>query len=237
MSFKRKRKSGKKGVGILLILVVMTVMFYYFESDNVSNMETVPQVRMEFSGGESISFYQPVEYTEEVSMEMADTALSKYFNDRVETPQVNPERSEDLENRMITDNEVDTSVSAPSDDNVIGGDIGNTYYTREGNPLEGQKDYDVVEGVPTFKRGHIINIIGKIEKAEPAPYFFNVMVKMGNDIPVRSSTYIETNFDGTFLYNFPSDSSWRAGTYTATVSTIADDNSVLKFDWVFDIVE
>ena len=63
------------------------------------------------------------------------------------------------------------------------------------------------------------------------------MVKMGNDIPVRSSTYIETNFDGTFLYNFPSDSSWRAGTYTATVSTIADDNSVLKFDWVFDIVE
>ena len=169
MSFKRKRKSGKKGVGILLILVVMTVMFYYFESDNVSNMETVPQVRMEFSGGESISFYQPVEYTEEVSMEMADTALAKYFNDRVETPQVNPERSEDLENRMITDNEVDTSVSAPSDDNVIGGDIGNTYYTREGNPLEGQKDYDVVEGVPTFKRGHIINIIGKIEKAEPAP--------------------------------------------------------------------
>ena len=60
---------------------------------------------------------------------------------------------------------------------------------------------------------------------------------MGNDNPIRSGSYIETNYDGTFLYNFPSDSTWRTGTYTATISTIGDDSSVLTFDWIFDIVE
>lgn len=241
MSFKRQRKGSKKGMGVLLILVVVAVMFYYLESsDSASNMETVPQVRMEFAGGESISFYQPVEYTEEVSMEMADTALAKYFIDQQTTipeSQADSQRSDDLGNRMISEDEVDTSVSAPINENVIGGEIGNTYYTREGNPLEGQKDYEVLEGVPTFTRGHIINIVGKIEKTEPAPYYYNIVVRMGENMPIRSSSYVETNYDGTFLYNFPSDTTWRTGTYTATISTIGDDNSVLTFDWVFDIVE
>ena len=241
MSFKRQRKGGKKGMGVLLILIVVAVMFYYLESsDSASNMETVPQVRMEFAGGESISFYQPVEYTEEVSMEMADTALAKYFTDQQksipETTQTDSERS-DLGNRMITEDEVDTSVSAPLNENVIGGEIGNTYYTRQGDPLEGQKDYEVLEGVPTFTRGHIINIVGKIEKTDPAPYYYNIVIRMGNDTPIRSGSYIETNYDGTFLYNFPSDLTWRTGTYTATISTIGDDKSVLTFDWIFDIVE
>jgi hypothetical protein len=241
MSFKRQRKGSKKGMGILLILVVVAVMFYYMEGSNsTSNMETVPQVRMEFAGGESISFYQPVEYTEEVSMEMADTALAKYFTDQQksipETTQTDSERS-DLGNRMITEDEVDTSVSAPLNENVIGGEIGNTYYTRQGDPLEGQKEYEVLDGVPTFTRGHIINIVGKIEKSDPAPYFFNIVIRMGNDNPIRSGSYIETNYDGTFLYNFPSDLTWRTGTYTATISTIGDDSSVLTFDWVFDIIE
>ena len=241
MSFKRQRKGSKKGMGVLLILVVVAVMFYYLESsDSASNMETVPQVRMEFAGGESIAFYQPVEYTEEVSMEMADTALAKYFTDQQTTipeSQADSQRSDDLGNRMISEDEVDTSVSAPINENVIGGEIGNTYYTREGNPLEGQKDYEVLEGVPTFTRGHIINIVGKIEKTEPAPYYYNIVVRMGENMPIRSSSYVETNYDGTFLYNFPSDTTWRTGTYTATISTIGDDNSVLTFDWVFDIVE
>jgi hypothetical protein len=241
MSFKKRRRSGKNsGIGILLILLVIAVLFYFVEeSNNKSSMETVPQVRMEFSGGESISFYQPVEYTEEVSMEMADTALAKYFADQQTTVQANTDsqRSEDLENRMINENEVDTSVSAPLNENVIGGDIGNTYYTRDGDPLEGHDDYSLVDGVPTFTRGHIINIVGKIEKSDPAPYFFNIVIRMGNDNPIRSGSYIETNYDGTFLYNFPSDLTWRTGTYTATISTIGDDSSVLTFDWVFDIIE
>ena len=134
MSFKRQRKGSKKGMGILLILVVVAVMFYYMEGSNsTSNMETVPQVRMEFSGGESISFYQPVEYTEEVSMEMADTALAKYFADQQTTVQANTDsqRSEDLENRMINENEVDTSVSAPLNENVIGGDIALTLVIKQ----------------------------------------------------------------------------------------------------------
>ncbi len=242
MSFKKRRSGKNSGIGILLILVVVAVLFYFMEeSSNASSMETVPQVRMEFSGGESISFYQPVEYTEEVSMEMADTALAKFFVEN-QKPEPVPTQVQDgersnLENRMITEDEVDTSVSAPSNENVIGGNIGNTYYTRTGDPLEGQKDYEVVEGVPTFTRGHIINIVGKIEKTDPAPYFYNIAIKAGNDMPVRSGSYIETNYDGTFLYNFPSDSTWRLGTYTATVSTIADDNSVLTFDWIFDLVE
>ena len=242
MSFKRRRKSGKSsGIGILLILVVVAVLFFFVEESNKSSsMETVPQVRMEFAGGESISFYQPVEYTEEVSMEMADTALAKYFIDQqksVPEPESDSQRSEDLGNRMITEDEVDTSVSAPINENVIGGEIGNTYYTRDGDPLEGHKEYEVVEGVPTFTRGHIINIVGKIEKSDPAPYFYNIVIRMGNDNPIRSGSYIETNYDGTFLYNFPSDSTWRTGTYTATISTIGDDSSVLTFDWIFEIVE
>lgn len=228
-------------MGVLLILIVVAVMFYYLESSD-SASQTVPQIRMEFAGGESISFYQPVKYSEEISMNMADTALAKYFVDQQKS---NP-NSENV-NRMITEDDVDMSVSAPINENVIGGEIGTTYYTRKDNytqsegQFEGQfaghKDYEVIEGVPTFTRGHMINIIGKIEKADPAPYFYNIIVRMGENIPIRSGNHVETNYDGTFLYNFPSDTTWRTGTYTATISTIGDDNSILTFDWVFDIVE
>ena len=235
MSFKRKQKKGKSGMGILLILVVVAILFYYYdESSKMSEIESVPQVKMEFSGGESISFYQPVEYSEEISLEMADTALANFFIEQQQPPPPPPT----VENRVTESGEVDTTVASSQEaENVIGGEIGSQYYTRTGDALQPHTDYTVVEGVPTFKLGHVVNIIGKIEKTSSPQYFFNILVKKGNEQPIRSASHIETNYDGTFLYSFATDTAWRSGTYMATISTIGDNKSILTFDWVFDIIE
>jgi|SRR3990172_914390 len=94
------------------------------------------------------------------------------------------------------------------------------------NPAEGD----------VYVRGSIVKIAGKIEMARPAPYFYNVNITCCEMDSFRALSAYETDAFGNFVIKFATTPKFPLGDWTVTVSTIGDDNKIIRHFYNFKLL-
>jgi len=84
--------------------------------------------------------------------------------------------------------------------------------------------------------GSIIKIAGKIEMLKSAPYFYNIHLTCCGMDTFRVFSSAETDSQGNFLFKVTTDQKFPLGDWVVTLSTISDDNKIIKHFYNFKLI-
>jgi len=87
-----------------------------------------------------------------------------------------------------------------------------------------------------YVRGSIVKIVGKIEMERPTPYFFNVHITCCEMDTFRALSAYETDAYGNFVVKFATTGQFPLGDWVVTISTIGDDNKIIKHFYNFKLL-
>ncbi len=87
-----------------------------------------------------------------------------------------------------------------------------------------------------YIRGSIVKIAGKIEMQKATPYFYNVNITCCEMNSFRALSAYETDAFGNFVIKFATTSKFPLGDWTVTISTIGDDNKIIKHFYNFRLL-
>jgi len=87
-----------------------------------------------------------------------------------------------------------------------------------------------------YIRGSIVKMAGKIEMQRPAPYFYNVNITCCEMNSFRALSAYETDAFGNFVVKFATTGKFPLGDWTVTISTIGDDNKIIKHFYNFRLL-
>jgi len=239
---------NKQLIGFLILITIAVVIFSMVQDESkVTATQVVKSVR-EFDLGERITIYEtPNLLTADEIEAMEKYALVEFFQSNLPIDyQVKAKEQNQLisgqrdliaeQNATVqqTGNLTDLRIQTEQEQQVAEITAVST------SQLTARKDTlglieDPAEG-NVYIRGSIIKVTGKIEMQKPAPYFFNVHITCCEMDTFRALSAYETDAYGNFVVKFATDGKFPLGEWKVTISTIGDDNKIIKHFYNFKLL-
>ncbi len=238
---------NKPLVGLLLIIMVSVLLLSMMQTENkIIASQVVKNIR-EFDLGERITIYEtPNLLTADEIIAMEKYALLEFFQSDLpqdyqakagEQNQLLGQRDLSLEQNVTaqqTSNLTELAIQQDQEQQVkeITG-------VRTSELVASKTSLGLIESSAegnVYIRGSIVKIAGKIEMERPAPYFYNVNITCCEMDSFRALSAYETDSYGNFLIKFATTMQFPLGDWTVTISTIGDDNKIIKHFYNFKLL-
>lgn len=236
--------NNKRLFGVLILIVVAVLLLALMQGETrVKASQVVKSVR-EFDLGEKLTIYEtPQLLSEEELKAMAKYATVEFFQSDLpasfvekadEQNRVIGERdllSEQVANKnntVTTEAEREIQQETSRFDNLVATELTGTQ--SEQRLIETQAQQNI------FIRGSIVKIVGKVEMERPAPYFLNINITCCDMDSFRVMSAFETDGQGNFVIKFATTPKFPLGDWTVTISTIGDDNKIIKTFYNFKLL-
>jgi len=232
----------------LLLLITVAVMAYSMiqEETKVVASQVVKSVR-EFDLGERITIYEtPNLLTADEIEAMEKYALVEFFQSNLPF---------DYQIKAKQQNQLLGQRDLLAEQNATVQQTGNLTELRTQTEQEQQvaeitavrtseltasrTSANLIESSPegnVYIRGSIVKMAGKIEMQRPAPYFYNVHITCCEMDTFRALSAYETDAYGNFVVKFATTTKFPLGDWIVTLSTIGDDNKIIKHFYNFRLL-
>ncbi len=227
-------------VGVILLVIVGVMMFSMMQTESsISATQVVKSVR-EFDLGEKITIYElPDMLTDEQQKLLATYATNEFFQDDLPDDYLAKGQRDLLAEQEATvqqtGNLTDLNTSTNQTNQtkaIVGVSVSQLDASRTSASLI---ESSVNENV--HSRGSIVKIAGKIEKADPPPYFYNVHVTCCEMSTFRAYSAVETDNFGNFVVKIATSGTFPLGDWKVTISTIGDDAKIIKHFYNFQLID
>lgn len=236
-------------IGVILLIGVAVMLFSLMqEQSTVTATQVVKNVR-EFDLGEKITLYENTGafLSPEEIAEMEKYALVEFFQSdfpidyQVKAKQQNNliEGQRDLlaeqnATAQQTGNLTELQIQSEQEQQVsaITGVKTSELTASKTSPtlVENQAEGNI------YIRGSIVKIAGKMEMQRATPYFYNVNITCCEMDSFRALSAYETDAQGNFVIKFATTPKFPLGDWTVTISTIGDDNKIIKHFYNFRLL-
>jgi len=239
--------NNKRLFGLLILIGVSVLMLSLMQGENVVKASQVVKNVREFDLGEKITIYETPQLLSKEAIEaMEKYALVEFFQDDLpsaflqkaeEQNQVIGQRDllaeqggtpQQTANLTELQTQTDQPVQAKEFTNIKTSEL--TASRTEARLIENSAQENI------FVRGSIVKVVGKIEMARPAPYFLNINITCCGMDSFRAMSAFETDAQGNFVIKFATNMKFPLGDWTVTISTIGDDNKIIKHFYDFNLV-
>lgn len=239
---------NNKTVGVLLLIFVSIGLLIFLQSQpTVIASGIIKNVKV-FANGEQIGIFElPQVLTEEQQTALNEFAIAEFFTDAFI-----PQDYEDTAERQITGQRDLTSEQELTPQQVE--DLSElelqTLQAEQSGVIQDVKTSQLVASRTstnliessvdenTHIRGSILKVAGKIEmNIKQPPYFYNVHLTCCGMNTFRVISSVETDGQGNFIVKMATTPKWPLGQWIMTIATIGDDNSIIKHQYLFNLVE
>lgn len=232
--------SSKRLAGLLMLIIISVVVLSMLQTETKIIASQIVKTTTEYDLGEKITTYEyPQILSDEQVVALKKYAIAEFFQD-------------DLPQEYIVKGQRDLQAEQDATPQQTGN------LTELQTQTEQQDQTDIITNVKTseltasrtstsliessidgnvYNRGSIVKIVGKIEMARPAPYFFNVNITCCEMNSFRALSAYETDAFGNFVIKFATTPKFPLGDWTVTISTIGDDNKIIKHRYDFKIID
>ena len=232
--------SSKRLAGLLMLIIISVVVLSMLQTETKIIASQIVKTTTEYDLGEKITTYEyPQILSDEQVVALKKYAIAEFFQD-------------DLPQEYIVKGQRDLQAEQDATPQQTGN------LTELQTQTEQQDQTDIITNVKTseltasrtstsliessidgnvYNRGSIVKIVGKIEIARPAPYFFNVNITCCEMNSFRALSAYETDAFGNFVIKFATTPKFPLGDWTVTISTIGDDNKIIKHRYDFKIID
>ncbi len=227
-------------VGVILLVIVGVMLFSMMQTESsISATQVVKSVR-EFDLGEKITIYElPDMLTEEQEKFLATYATNEFFQDDLpdgylvkgQRDLMAEQNATVQQTGNLTDLKV-TTTQTNQTNVIVGVSVSQLEASRTSASLV---ETAVNENV--HARGSIVKIAGKIEKADPPPYFYNVHVTCCEMSTFRAYSAVETDNFGNFVVKIATGGAFPLGDWKVTISTIGNDLKIIKHFYNFKLID
>ena len=232
--------SSKRLAGLLMLIIISVVVLSMLQTETKIIASQIVKTTTEYDLGEKITTYEyPQILSDEQVVALKKYAIAEFFQD-------------DLPQEYIVKGQRDLQAEQDATPQQTGN------LTELQTQTEQQDQTDIITNVKTseltasrtstsliessidgnvYNRGSIVKIVGKIEIARPAPYFFNVNITCCEMNSFRALSAYETDAFGNFVIKFATTPKFPLGDWTVKISTIGDDNKIIKHRYDFKIID
>jgi len=235
-------------IGLLLLITVSVLLFSMMQQETkVTASQVIKNVR-EFDLGERITIYEtPNLISAEEIKALEKYALIEFFQD--DFP-LNYQQKADQQNQAIkgqrdllaeqgdtpqqTGNLTELNIQSDQAQQVSEFQAVKTSELVASKTSLGLIESSVEGNV--YIRGSIVKIVGKIEMDRAKPYFYNVNITCCEMSSFRALSAYETDAFGNFVIKFATTTKFPLGDWTVTISTIGDDNKIIKHFYNFKLL-
>lgn len=238
---------NKRLFGLLIIIGVSLLVLSLMTGQNLVKASQIVKNVREFDLGEKITLYEtPQLLSPEEIKAMEKYATVEFFQDDLPSAF---QLKADEQNREITGQRdllaeqkpIPQSDNLPQTPNQTAQQVEESVFknvetsslvasTTEARLIESQAQQNI------FIRGSIVKVVGKIEMARPAPYFYNVNITCCDMDSFRAMSAVETDGQGNFVVKFATNGKFPLGDWTVTISTIGDDFKIIKHFYNFKLL-
>jgi len=189
-------------VGVILLVIIGVMLFSMMQTESsISATQVVKSVR-EFDLGEKITIYElPDMLTDEQQKLLATYATNEFFQDDLPDDYLAKGQRDLLAEQEATVQQTGnltdlktTTTKTNQTKEIVSVSVSQLDASRTSASLV---ETSVSENV--HSRGSIVKIAGKIEKADPPPYFYNVHVTCCEMSTFRAYSAVETDNFGNFV--------------------------------------
>ena len=236
--------SNKRLIGVIMLIVVSLLILTLMQGETKVKASQVVKSIREFDLGEKLILYEtPQLLSEDELKAMAKYSQVEFFQSDLPS---NFLEKADEQNRQIagqrdllgeqTANKNNTQLpneTQATESTSKFGDLQVTELTgsqTEARLIETQAQQNI------FIRGSIVKVVGKVEMQRPAPYFLNVNITCCDMDSFRVMSAFETDSQGNFIIKFATTPKFPLGDWTVTISTIGDDNKIIKTFYNFKLL-
>jgi len=232
-------ESSKKLAGLLMLIIVSVVILSMLQTETKIIASQIIKKTTEFDLGEKITTYEyPQVLSEEQQEALKKYAIAEFFQDDLPDGYIKGQRdlqAEQDQTPQQTGNLTELQIQSEQEDqnqvitNVRTSEL--TASRTSAGLVEGSVEGNI------YDRGSIVKIVGKIEMSRPAPYFFNVIITCCGMDSFRALSAYETDGQGNFIIKFATTPNFPLGDWKVTISTIGDDNKVIKHQYDFKLID
>lgn len=238
--------STKRLAGLLMLIMISVVVLLMLQTETKIIASQIVKTTTEYDLGEKISTYEyPQILTDEQEKALKKYALAEFFQDDL------PEQYVVKGQRDLLAEQQSTQQVDPSLNTVINGTetLPFTEQEQQSETFKAVKTSELTASRTSpqlvessidgnvYNRGSIVKIVGKIEMARPAPYFFNVNITCCNMNSFRALSAYETDAFGNFVIKFATTPKFPLGDWSVTISTVGDDNKIIKHRYDFKLID
>lgn len=236
--------STKKLAGLLMLILISMVLLSMLQSETKIIASQVIKNTREFDLGEKITIYEmPEILTQEQKDALEKYATTEFFQsdlpdeyivkgerdllaEQQATPQVDPSLN------VVNSNGTSQTFTEQEEQNSVFENVKTSELTASRtspNLIE-----NAVQG-NVHERGAIVKVAGQIEMAKAKPYFYNVHMTCCGMDTFRVISSAETDGQGNFIVKIVTTPKFPLGDWTVTISTIGDDNKIIKHYYQFHL--
>lgn len=236
-------------IGILLLITVSVLLFSMIQQETKVTATQIIKVVREFDLGERITLYetQNLFLTAEEIKALEKYALVEFFQS--DFPLNYQEKAQE-QNQLIKgqrDLLAEQNATVQQTGNLTelkiqteqAQQVAEFTSIRTSELIASKTSLGLIESSPegnVYIRGSIIKIAGKIEMQRTTPYFYNVNITCCGMNSFRALSAYETDAFGNFVIKFATTTKFPLGDWTVTISTIGDDNKIIKHFYNFRLL-
>lgn len=232
-------ESNKKLAGLVILILVSVVILSLMQTETKIVASQVIKQTTEFDLGEKITTYQyPQVLSDEQEEALAEYAQVSFYQDDLPEGYIEGQRDLQAEQDATpqqTGNLTELQTQSEQEDqNQVITNVKTSELTASRTSTQ------LIEGSPegsVYDRGTIVKIVGRMEMAKQAPYFFNVHITCCGMDTFRALSAYETDGQGNFVIKFATTPKFPLGDWTVTISTLGDDNKVIKHQYDFKLID
>ena len=231
-------------VGLILLITVSVLMLSLIQEQNKIVASQVVKSIREFDLGEKITIYETPNLLSAEEIEALEKyALLEFFQDDLPIQYVEKANEQSGQRDLLTEQNATVQQTGNLTELEIQSD--QPQQTKEfvnvktSELVASKTSLGLIESQAegnVYVRGSIVKIAGKIEMERPKPYFYNVNITCCEMSSFRALSAYETDAFGNFLIKFATTTKFPLGDWTVTISTIGDDNKVIKHFYNFKLL-
>ncbi len=231
-------------LGLLLLITVSVLLLSLIQSENKIVAQQVVKNIREFDLGEKITIYEtPNLLSAEEIKALEKYALLEFFQDDLPVEYQEKASEQSGQRDLLAEQNATVQQTGNLTELAI-----QTDQPQQAKEFVGVKTSELVASKTSlgliesqaegnvYVRGSIVKIAGKIEMERPKPYFYNVNITCCEMSSFRALSAYETDAFGNFLIKFATTTKFPLGDWTVTISTIGDDNKIIKHFYNFKLL-
>jgi len=235
-------------VGLLLLITVSVLLFSMMQQETKVTATQVVKIVREFDLGERITLYESANLlTAEEIKALEKYALVEFFQsnfplDYQEKAQQQNELIKGQRDLLAEQNATVQQTGNLTELNIQtdqAQQVKEFTAVRTSELVASKTSLGLIESTPegnVYIRGSIVKIAGKIEMQRATPYFYNVNITCCEMSSFRALSAYETDAFGNFVIKFATTPQFPLGDWTVTISTIGDDNKIIKHFYNFRLL-
>ena len=237
---------------VMLILVSLGLLMYLQIPPTVVATGLIENVKR-FPSGETIGIYElPTLLNEEQQMELDKFAVTEFFSDAFvpqeysdkAEKQISGQRNLVAEQGVVPEGaELEQSVNATeAERKALEAEQSGEFTGVKASELTASRtSTTLIENAvteSTHVRGSIVKVAGKIDmNIKQPPYFYNIHMTCCEMDTFRVVSSVETDAHGNFVVKVPTTGKFPLGKWIITIGTIGDDNTIIKHQYIFNLIE